>query len=67
MIQTIRYKCCNVIFAACTEPECYTDDDWVKELKKYVERGDIVEMKESANVKFGKCDCKKELEQLKLF
>lgn len=44
MIQTIKYKCCGKIFAACREPECYTDADWLKNLKQYVQKGHTVEM-----------------------
>jgi hypothetical protein len=42
-IQTIRRSCCNTIFAACCEPYCYTDKDWTKHLKEYVEKGCVVE------------------------
>jgi len=56
--QIIKYKCCGKVFAACCEPECYTDKDWVKELIKYVLRGDIVETVEMGTIKFGKCECK---------
>ena len=44
MIQTIKYKCCGKVFAACTEPECYIDEDWLNELKEYVKQGNKVEM-----------------------
>ena len=58
MIQTIKYKCCGKIFAACCEPECYTDSDWLKRLKQYVKRGDKVEMIPSGQgLQFGKCEC----------
>ena len=57
MIQVIKYKCCGQIFAACCEPECYTEKDWLKDMRKYALRGDKVEMMESGNVKFGKCAC----------
>jgi len=60
MIQTIKYKCCGKIFAACREPECYTDADWLKNLKQYVQKGHTVEMRESGDVKFGNCECKEE-------
>lgn len=58
MIQIIKYKCCGKAFAACREPECYTDDDWLKELKKYVTRGDKVEMVENGSgINLEKCQC----------
>jgi hypothetical protein len=60
MIQVVKYKCCGKIFAACHEPYCYTDSDWLKNLKKYVERGDTVEMIEhGVKFEFGKCECSK--------
>lgn len=59
MIQVIKYKCCGQVFAACCEPECYTEKDWLKDIRKYTLRGDKVEMRESGNVKFGKCECSK--------
>lgn len=58
-IQIIKYKCCGKAFAACCEPDCYTDEDWTKELKKYVLRGDNVEMVEPGDWKFEKCECNK--------
>jgi hypothetical protein len=67
MIQIVKYKCCGAIFAACVEPDCYTEKDWLANLKKYVNRGDKVEMIKSGTLKFGKCECKKnnQLELLK--
>lgn len=60
MIQVIKYKCCGNIFAACCEPDCYTDKDWLKDLKKYVEKGHKVEMIPSGQgLQFKKCECKK--------
>jgi hypothetical protein len=56
MIQIVKRKCCGSVFAACVEPDCYTDKDWLKNLKEYVNRGDKVEMIESGTLKFGgKC------------
>jgi hypothetical protein len=59
-IQVIKYSCCDSIFAACVEPDCYTDRDWLYNLRKYVLRGDIVEMIDSdkGNLIFSKCKCK---------
>jgi hypothetical protein len=58
MIQAIKYKCCDKHFAACIVPECYTDKDWLKDLRKYVLAGHEVEMVENGNLKFGDCKCK---------
>lgn len=57
MIQVIKYKCCEKIFAACIEPLCYTDNDWLKNLKKYITKGHIVEMKSDHNVQIKYCEC----------
>lgn len=70
MIQVIKYKCCGNIFAACCEPDCYTDTDWLKDLRKYVKRGDKVEMIPRGNgLQFKKCECNKKAntQQLNLF
>lgn len=61
-VQIIKYKCCGKIFAACREPECYTDIEWQRDLRKYSKRGDIVETLPSADFQFGKCECKKQPE-----
>lgn len=56
MIQSIVCKCGNV-FAACSEPSCYTDRVWLRELKKYVEEGCTVKMVEKQDFKFEGCKC----------
>ncbi len=59
-IQTIRRSCCNTIFAACSEPYCYTDKDWTKDLKQYVEKGCVVEfVNMGEGLRFEKCKCDK--------
>lgn len=68
MIQIVKYKCCEKVFAACSEPECYTDKIWLNNLREYINRGDIVKMVENMELNFGKCVCKEtKLEQLNLF
>ena len=70
MIQTIKYKCCGKTFAACQEPYCYEDEDWLKNLKRYVSRGDTVQMIEDGQgVQLQKCTCHEEKKspQLSLF
>ena len=58
MIQVIKTKCCGKVFAACREPECYTDTEWTRELSKYVKKGNVVEMVGSGHdFKFETCDC----------
>lgn len=44
IVQVLKYKCCGKIFAACREPECYTDKDWHRNLRKDVKDGHKVEM-----------------------
>ena len=59
-IQLLRRNCCNTIFAGCVEPYCYTDEDWVKSLKEYVNNGCVVEYVEAGKgLKFEKCECNK--------
>lgn len=61
MIQVIRHKCCNKIYAASIEPHCYTDKEWMKDVRKAALQGDKIEMIESGtNWKFEKCACKEE-------
>jgi hypothetical protein len=70
MIQIVKRKCCGSVFAACVEPDCYTDKDWLKNLKGYVNRGDKVEMIENGTLQFGgKCKCNEvaKIEQPDLF
>lgn len=62
-VQIIKYKCCNKIFAACRLPECYEDKDWLRNLRKYALRGDIIEIVESKDMHFGKCECVKNKSQ----
>lgn len=60
MVQIIKYKCCGKIFAACCEPECYTDKDWLKSMSKYVKDGHKVELIPSSQfVTVSKCQCNK--------
>lgn len=54
--QVIKYGCCGKVFAAASEPYCYTDKEWQKDLRKYVSNGCTVEMVES--FEFGNCECK---------
>jgi len=60
MIQVIKTKCCGKVFAACQEPYCYTEKDWQKDLRKYVNEGCTVEMTEKANLETCTCNSEKE-------
>jgi len=57
--QSIKYKCCGQIFAACCEPECYTDKEWLKDLRKHALKGNKVEVIENDDIQFGRCKCEK--------
>jgi hypothetical protein len=59
MIQVIRYKCCNKIFAACKEPECYTSKEWQKDVRTSANKGDKIEMVNNGEWQFEKCECDK--------
>jgi hypothetical protein len=61
MIQVIKYKCCGKPFAVCWEPECYTDKDWLKGLKKYVNIGHKVETVKPEGITLEKCTCQTEI------
>jgi len=66
MVQVIKYSCCNNIFAACMEPHCYTDKEWLRDLRKYVLKGSKVEMISSHDLQFKSCTCKEDSKQLSL-
>jgi hypothetical protein len=54
-------KCSHgIIFAACTEPECYEDADWQRDVRRYIKGGCTVDVVTSAEVKelFSQKPCK---------
>lgn len=55
MIQVVKCKCCGIVFAACSEPYCYTDNDWLKRIKTYQKEGCEVELIKDTPIKFQKC------------
>ena len=54
--QIIKCGLCNKAFAACREPECYTDRDWKKDLRQYIKQGYEIATTEK---EFEWCSCKK--------
>jgi len=56
MVQVTKCKC-GKIFAACREPECYTDADYQRQVRKDIKSGCTVEMVESGTWSFEKCTC----------
>lgn len=52
-------KCpCGKIFAACREPECYTNSDYQKNTRAYIKKGCTVSMVENGKWEFEECTCK---------
>ncbi len=56
--QVIKCKC-GKVFAACREPECYTEKDWMKDMRKYVIDGCTVDMVNTNEFQFENCVCDK--------
>lgn len=54
--QAIRCKCGSV-FAACTEPECYLDLEWYKEVRDSVTSGCTIEMVLAGDFEWEECKC----------
>lgn len=59
MIQVIKCKGCGSVFAACREPECWTDKDWQKDVRDYAKQGHIIGMAERGGWTLDGCTCKK--------
>ena len=55
-IQVLLCKC-GAKYAACIEPDCYIDNDWLKDLKKHIKDGGTVEMSDSESFRFEQCKC----------
>jgi len=65
--QVIYSMCCNKLVAACSEPDCYTDKDWRRQIGKSAAQGcriDLVSF-ETVRASFDICDCKKKKGTLK--
>jgi hypothetical protein len=65
----VIYCTCGALFAACLEPECYTDKEWLKDLSKYVKKGCTVDMinTENVGINWGECTCKENKNEPELF
>lgn len=55
-IQVLKCKC-GTKYAACVEPDCYEDNDWLKDLGKCLKEGGTVEMSDSESFRFEQCKC----------
>lgn len=64
--QVLKCKC-GKVFAACIEPECYTDKEWQKKLREYVLKGATVEILETPVFTLESCVCKKKQKVNTLF
>lgn len=67
-LQVVRCHC-GKIFAACVAPECYTDVDWMRDVRKYASKGMKVCIIDTDDFKFEECTCVKAepTKQLELF
>ena len=55
-IQVLKCKC-GAKYAACVEPDCYEDVDWLKDLGECLKDGGTVEMSDTLTFRFEKCKC----------
>lgn len=55
-IQVLVCKC-GAKYAACVEPNCYEDSEWLKDLGKCLKDGGTIEMSDSQFFRFEKCKC----------
>lgn len=58
-LQVITCRC-GAAFAACAVPDCYTEKDWLKQIRYYSLKGCTVDIKEATSFSFEKCTCVKE-------
>ena len=58
-IQVLVCKC-GAKYAACVEPDCYEDSDWLKDLGKCLKDGGTVEIENEEEFKFTSCTCEYE-------
>lgn len=54
--QTVKCKC-GTIVAACLEPYCYEDVEWMRKVRKYSKKGYSIEMANDVTARFGNCTC----------
>lgn len=54
MIQIVKCNCCGYIVAACSEPYCYTDKEWLEKIKIY-KQSYKVELIKNIPIKFNRC------------
>ena len=59
-IQVLICKC-GAKYAACCEPDCYNDVDWLKDLGICLKDGGQIEMEDSEKFRFQKCTCNEQI------
>lgn len=55
-VQVLECKC-GAKYAGCCEPSCYTDKDWLKEVRECALNGGKVYLVDSQDFKFERCTC----------
>jgi hypothetical protein len=55
--QVVKCRCGNII-AACIEPECYQDAQWMRDVRNYAKKGYAIDVLDCKSFKFNKCTCK---------
>lgn len=56
--QIVICKCGETV-AACMAPFCYTDKDWLTDLKIYIKKGCTIKtIRPEEEMNWGKCSCK---------
>jgi len=58
MVQCINCPC-GKTFAVCSEPHCYEDADWQKDMRNYIKKGCFVKTTERQNYLLETCTCPK--------
>lgn len=61
--QIVKCKC-GVTFAACAEPNCYTDNQWQRDVREYIKKGCTVDAVEAKSIEFGDCKCLKTKQEI---
>lgn len=55
-IQVLKCKC-GAKYAACVEPDCYEDTEWLQVLGQCLKEGGTVEISDSETFRFEQCKC----------
>lgn len=58
-VQIINCRNCGKTFSVWMAPDCYTDDEYLKELKKYSAAGNTIDLVNLGDQKLEGCECDK--------